>query len=235
MPHLEQRPEDLADDEHALLTSINQNPNLGLYIYATDKYALVGRSVPERFITALSKVLKVPCHEISIAGTDLIGVFLAGNSHCVLVPELAYPHELKQLEHLKIPHIVMKTDLTCLGNNILVNDHMAYINPEFGEREAKFIETHLKVQVLKNKLAKIPTPGALAVLNTKGMLVNNRISDEEAAQLATDFRLKIVGGTVNRGNPFIRSGLACNSHGFAIGDQSGSPEVINADEALGFM
>jgi len=223
------------EENHILLTNINQNPNLGLYVYATDSYALVGKGLPERFVKALKDVLKVPFHEITVAGTDMPGIFLAGNSHCLLVPGIAFPHELRTLEHLKIKHAVIETDLTCLGNTILCNDHHAYVSPEFTEKEVASIASHLQVPAIKMKLAKMPTPGALAVVNGKGMLVSNHISDEEATQLATDFKIKVTGGTVNRGNQFIKSGLVCNGKGLAIGDQSGSPEVMNADEALGFM
>ena len=37
------------------------------------------------------------------------------------------------------------------------------------------------------------------------------------------------------GVPFIGSGIVCNNHGFIIGDASGGPEIVNADEALGFI
>ena len=37
------------------------------------------------------------------------------------------------------------------------------------------------------------------------------------------------------GVPFIGSGILANSHGFVIGDASGGPEIVNADEALGFI
>lgn len=223
------------EEEHVLLTSINQNPNLGLYVYATDKYALVGKGLPQHFIAELKKVLKVPCHEISIAGTDMAGVFLAGNSNCLLVPPILFPFELAFLKKHGINFHILETDLTCLGNNILCNDHHAYISPDFTEKELKKIEELLNVPVVKKKLASIPTIGAMAVMNTKGMVVNNNISDEEAEELEHDFKVKVTGGTVNKGNPFLRAGIACNSFGFAIGSQSGSPEVINADEALGFM
>jgi len=177
----------------------------------------------------------VPCFEASIAGTDMAGVFLAGNSNCLLVPSIAFPSELHMLKKHGINFHVLETDLTCLGNNILCNDHHAYINPDFTEKELKKIQELLNVPVVKKKLSSIPTVGAMAAMNAKGMVVNNNISDEEAEAVEHDFKVKVTGGTVNKGNPFIRSGIVCNNFGFAIGGQSGSPEVINADEALGFM
>jgi len=44
--------------------------------------------------------------------------------------------------------------------------------------------------------------------------------------------LNITTGTVNMGNPFVGSGILCNDKGFVIGDMSGGPEIMNAEEAL---
>jgi translation initiation factor 6 (eIF-6) len=65
---------------HVLMTDINGNPNIGLYGFCNDNFCLLGNEVPEKKFKEIEDVLKVKCHRISIAGTSLIGVFVAGNN-----------------------------------------------------------------------------------------------------------------------------------------------------------
>ena len=94
---------------HLLMTNINGNPNVGLYGFANNKYVLVGREVPAALAQEIGKVLNVPVHQISIAGTSLLGVFLAGNDHKLLVPSIAFDSELRVLDKLGIPYAVIET------------------------------------------------------------------------------------------------------------------------------
>lgn len=219
---------------HVIKTGFHGNPNVGLYVFCTDKYALVGSEVPHHLYHDIESVLKLKVHRISIAGTPLIGVFLAGNKNCVLVPGIAFESELHALDQLKIPYKVMDTRLTCLGNNILCNDKFALVSPDFTPAEAAFIRKCLKVDVEHGYLAGISTPGSIAVMNSKGCLLHHMASEHELSYIQKRFQVPTEEGSVNMGSPYVKSGIIANDHGFVVGDQSGGPELVHIESVLGF-
>jgi len=221
--------------KHVLVTNYNSNPNVGLYGFATDKYCLLGSEVPEDLTEEISEVLNVPVIRMNIAGTSLLGVFLNGNNNCLLVPKIAFENELKILDKHKIKYKLIDTKLTCLGNNIICNDYGCVVSNEYGEKEIKVIKDALKVDVVKTEIAELNTLGSLAVHTKKGILCHHEILEHEAELLKKILKVEVFTGTVNMGVPFIGSGIMCNSKGFVIGDASGGPEIVNADEALGFI
>ncbi|MGV8087036.1 MAG: translation initiation factor IF-6 [Candidatus Woesearchaeota archaeon] len=220
---------------HILVTNFNSNPNVGLYCYATDKYCLIGTEVPEELISEIEEVLNVPSIRLNIAGTSLLGVFLSGNKNCLLVPAIAFETELAVLKTHKIKYQLIDTKLTCLGNNIICNDKGCLVSSEYSDKEIKIFEKVLKVEVAKTKIAELNTLGSLAVHTKKGILCHHEILEHEAELLKKILKVEVFTGTVNMGVPFIGSGIVCNNKGFIIGDASGGPETVNADEALGFI
>ncbi|HEY9703960.1 MAG TPA: translation initiation factor IF-6 [Allocoleopsis sp.] len=220
---------------HVLITNFNSNPNVGLYCYACDKYCLIGSDVPEELVEDIKEVLNVPVIRLNIAGTGLLGVFLSGNNNCLLVPKIAFTNELEILDKNKIKYKLIDTKLTCLGNNIICNDNGCLVNSEYGEREIKAMKEALKVEVIKAKIAEHSTLGSLAVHTNEGLLCHHEVLEHEAKLLKKVLKVEVFTGTVNMGVPFIGSGIVCNNNGFIIGDASGGPEIVNADESLGFI
>jgi translation initiation factor 6 len=221
--------------KHVLVTNFNSNPNVGLYGYATDKYCLLGTDVPEDIVEEIAEVLNVPIIRLNIAGTSLLGVFLNGNNKCLLVPNIAFNNELEILDKNKIKYKLIDTKLTCLGNNIICNDKGCVVSSEYGEKELKAFKDALKVNIVKAKIAGLGTLGSLAVHTKNGLLCHHEVLENEAELLRKTLKVEIYTGTINMGVPFIGSGILCNNNGFIIGDASGGPEIVNADEALGFI
>lgn len=220
---------------HILKTSLHQNPNVGLYAFANDKFCLLPHIVSHHHEKEIADVLKVPTYRTNICGTSLLGVFIAGNSKSILIPHIAFDAELKVLERQNVPFKVLMTDHTALGNNILANDHACMINPELEPFKAE-IKRALRVEKIKvTTITPIPTIGSLAVLNDKGCLLSALASDDEAHEIEKFFHVPVTRGTVNLGSPYVRSGIIANTHGFVFGDKTGGPEAINIDEALGFL
>ena len=217
-----------------LVTNFNGNPNIGLYMFASEKYCLVGLDVAAQEIAQIKKVLKVPVHRLNIAGTSMVGVFCAGNSNKLLIPGIIFDNELAKLDKLKIDYKIIKTHLTALGNNILCNDKGALVNEEFSAAEIKAIKDSLGVPVKTGKIAELDAVGALGVLNKKACLVNTDATQNEIQHIKDILGVDSETCTVNMGNPFVKSGIVCNSNGVIIGDQSGGPEMAYIAEVLGF-
>jgi translation initiation factor 6 len=220
---------------HVLKTDFNGNPNVGLYAYCTNRYCLLGTEVSSEKAKMLSEVLKVPVHQMSICGTSLLGVFLAGNSRMLLVPDISFENELKTLDSLGIKYAKIHTNMTALGNNILCNDRGCIVNPDFSAQEKKKIGEALGLDVAAFRIAGLDVVGGIAAMNSKGCLIHRDISREEQKKAEKALGVKCHPSSVNMGSPHIHSGIICNDNGFAIGELSGGPEMVNADEVLGFL
>lgn len=218
-----------------VLLSFNKNSNIGLYGFVTNNYALVGREVDVKCVEEIKRILKVPVHQVNIAGTSLLGVFLVGNDDILLVPGIAFNHELERLEELGIRYKVFETELTCLGNNMVVNENGAVISKDFSEKDVTTLRKLLDLPVKKVHIADTSTPGSCIVINGEKGLVHKDISSEEIKLIEDILKIELLLGTVNMGSPYIKSGILCNDKGMIIGESSGPAEIMNAEEALGFI
>ncbi len=227
--------ENMENEEHIAVLSFDNNPNIGLYAFATDSYCLIGEDIPQQAEDKIAKTLKVPTHRISIAGTSLVGVFCTGNSNKLLVPYIIQPHEIKLLEKLGIEFAIIKSRITAIGNNITANDKGALISTEFSDEVKDLISDELSVPVKKAKISEMNNIGSCLVANNKGGLVHRDVKGFELELLEDTLKVEVLDGTINLGNPYVKSGIIANSKGLIVGSHSGGPEITNADMALGFL
>ncbi len=226
---------------HVKKFRIDGESNIGLMIYANDKFALVPKSIDERELADVEEVLKVPCYKVSIAGTTLIGVFLNGTEDKILIPKIVFEKEIEELNIIGKKHntefIVFETELTCFGNNMLISNDNAIVNPDYTNKEIKELEKILGIKVITGMIADIEIIGATTVINNdqKKALVHRDISNEDLELIEKTFGVKADTGTVNMGSPYVKSGIVSNKNGFLMGEESGGPEITNADEVLGYL
>jgi translation initiation factor 6 len=226
---------------HVETMNIKGETNIGLMIYVNNKFALIPKICDEETTKKIEEILKVPCYKISIAGTPLIGVFLNGTKDKILVPEIIYDKELENLLKIGKKHnieiIKFKTELTCLGNNILISKNKAILNPDYNPEEQKFVAEKLNIEVKTGKIANIEIVGATIVINENKnkALIHREASKKDISLVEKTFDVEVETGSVNMGSPYIKSGIICNKNGFLVGSDSGGPEIVNADQALGFI
>ncbi len=220
---------------HVHVTRFNGNPNIGLFGFATDEYCLIGQSVPAGEVKLIKEALKVPVHKVMVAGMDLIGALVAGNSKMLLVPEITYPRETRALDKLGIKHTVIESRITALGNTILCNDHGALVSGDFSADQKKRIRQALDCALKPGTLCGLDTVGSCGVLTGKGGVLHRDATQAEVKKAQDLFGIELECASVNMGNPHVRSGIIANSHGFVVGDASGGPEINYIDAALGFI
>ena len=220
---------------HAIKLDINGDPNIGLYGVATDKFCLLGKSVPEKLAKKIEAVLKVPVYQIKLYGTDLIGIFAVANSNCVLIPDIIFEKELAELKKLPIKFELIKTEKTALNNNILCNDKIAFASKEYTKEEVEKIKQALGVKVVQMPIAGTNLPGSCSILTSKGAIFNPNIKPSEIKQIEAELGFEIGLGTINLGNNFVASGLIANSNGFIVGSLTSGFEIMRIDEALIFI
>jgi len=225
---------------HAAISSFHGDPNVGLYGVATDKFCIVGKSLPKKKLKELSNILNVSVIPINIYGTELVGLFIAANSKAVLLPDITYKSEIekirKELSKLDVKVGVIKTEHTALGNNIILNDTAGIISPVYNKSQLKKIkEAFPNVKFEQFKIAGLSIPGSVGVVTNKGGIFNPNIKDKDIKKIEKLFGFEIGLGTVNMGNPFVSSGLIANSFGFVVGEYSSGYEIARIDESLGFL
>ncbi|MEM1988873.1 MAG: hypothetical protein QXS41_03480 [Candidatus Woesearchaeota archaeon] len=217
---------------HTYITNIEENPAIGLFAFANDKFCLVKRGIKESLLKKFEEVLKVPCYEIKVMDSDLIGVFLAGNNDFLISPNLN-EEELSSLKEIcekhKVKLILSNAVQNAFGNNIIVSNSKIIVNQDYSEDEIKFLskETNLEVVKIKTEITAI---GSLIKLNSKGGICGTY--KEEFEKL---LNLKLEQGTVLHGSIFVSIGIIANSNGFISSRNNTGIEIAQIDEALGFV
>ncbi|RMF06066.1 translation initiation factor IF-6 [Candidatus Woesearchaeota archaeon] len=220
---------------HITKTSFAGNPNIGLYAFCTDKFCLVGGEVSDKEKKILEEILKVPVHIVSVAGTPLVGVFVAGTEDVLLVPEIVFQHELEALRELGLNVKIVPGRITALGNSVLATNEGCLVSKDLSEEARTEIERALGVPVKAGMIAGLPNVGALAALTSKGVLISSQAEDFEVEFVETLLKSKCTKGTVNGGSSYIKSGVIANAHGIVAGSQTTGLELDNLDRAFGFL
>ncbi|MBR9692908.1 translation initiation factor IF-6 [Candidatus Woesearchaeota archaeon] len=221
---------------HVAKLSFNGNPNVGLYGYCMDGHCILGERLTENTDKEVQEALQVKILHLTIAGTPMPGVFLVGNKNALLVPGIAFDNEVKALKKLKLPVKVFDTHLTCLGNNIIANDHGCLVNTEFSDKEITQLSKLLKVPVKRVQIAGLDTPGSCVVLNGKYGVIHRDAEPHEIAMVKDTLKLESVEpASVSLGSPYIKAGVLNNKHGFVVSETSGGPEIVHLEQSLGYL
>jgi translation initiation factor 6 len=215
---------------HVGQTSIHGEDFIGLLGFASDRYAVVASTFSGH------EVLGVEALKTRIYGTNLVGLFCAGNSNGILVPYFTSEAELKRLSaftsDLGVDVSRIEGKYTALGNLIACNDHASYVSDAI--RDVKVIEDALDVEVVSGDIAGHRELGAYMVVTNKGFLAHPD-AEEKVEELKALFKVEGMAGTINCGIPYVKSGLIANSNGYVTGMQTTGIELQRIDDALGFF
>ncbi|EGQ43399.1 MAG: translation initiation factor eIF-6 [Candidatus Nanosalina sp. J07AB43] len=103
------------------------NTNIGFHLTTSSEQAIV----PPEF--QRKEDLDTKICETFIARTRLVGLFTAGNSNNILVPDSITDRERENLENSNIDFHVLHTRETALGNQIIANEEGAVISERLEE------------------------------------------------------------------------------------------------------
>ncbi len=226
--------------KHVDVISFNSNNNIGLMMFCNDDFCLVPKEFSSELCKRLESILKVEIFKISIASTNLIGVFVNQFNKTLLLPNTINNDELndinKILKKFNYNYIIFDSEFNCNGNNMLIHKNKAIINPDIPDKDLVVLK-NAGLEIVKRDIAGTDITGAVCVINhSKGKaLIHRDIDESELRFLENFFGIEIGIGTVNMGSPFIKAGIVCNKNGFVIGADSGGPEITNADQVLGFI
>lgn len=202
------------------------DPSVGFYATVTNAAAII----PPEF--QREDFFDVETCETYIAKTRLVGLFTAGNSNCILVPESLTSHERGKLEESGIDFHVLDSHENALGNLILANDNGAIISERIADNKEE-IEDALEVTVEVGEVAGLPNPGVCGAANNKGVLLHREATEEEAEHISEVLGVEEVDiGTINLGSPYIGSGLVGNDENILVGEDTSGPEIGRIDRTL---
>ncbi len=216
------------------LSSYDGNPFMGVYSVTNENFALIPLDSSRSLIEELEGCLEVEVQRASIAGTNILGSLMAINSNGAVVSAMASDDELRIIgEQITVARLDDK--LNAAGNNILVNDRAALVNPRLSNKALENISDTLGVEVVRGAVAGTNTVGSACVVTNRGVLCHPKTSEDELEMLGSLFRVPASIGTLNYGAALVGACMIANSKGAAIGSKSTPIEMGRVEDALGFI
>ncbi len=215
--------------------SLAGDPNIGVFIVATDKFLIAPRLLSERKTHRLAEALGLSRSvRARVCGSKLLGVFASANSRGIVLPDLCTPNEVDELKaSLGVEVQVVSTKWTALGNCLLVNDFGGLVDRRIPADAIVSIEEMLGVHLSPGTIAGLPHVGSLGVATNRGVLVHPNATEDEKRLLEDILKVPVGVGTVNGGTGHVKLGLVANSYGAAVGAGTTGSELATITNRLG--
>ena len=214
---------------HVSQVRVNGEDFVGLLGLASDRYAVLSPEFKD------VGVLQVPVLRTRIYGTNLAGLFCAGNSNGILAPYFLSDTEMDALRSFasEVGAEVLKLEgkYTAIGNLVACNDKAAIVSTHI--RDVKTLRDALDVEVVQMDVGAHSEVGAYVLPTNRGFLAHPD-AEEQLDELKGILGVEGMVGTVNCGVPYVKSGVIANSRGYMTGQQTTGIELQRIDDALGF-
>ena len=213
--------------------TIGNNSYIGAFAVATDSFVLITDTSTRTERAIIEDNLEVKSIGMTIDSSGLIGVYVAGNTKGILLPEMTGQIEIAKLKNA-LPDVeisTMQTSLNALKNNILANDKVAFVNNEYGKYEIEKIGDVLGVEVIKKQIGLYDTIGANNILTNRGAVLNNTASDDDISFMKSRIQ-SVSQSTANLGSSSIGLCALANSNGLVVGDQTTGFEMVRITEGI---
>ena len=211
------------------------NPNVGVFILATDDLAIVPYNLLNEKADIIKETLDVDIVKSSISGSSLIGSLAVANSNGMVVSPHVLDREVKQFEELGINVATVPGRYTALGNIIAANDKGAIVSPFLSDEAIHVIEETLDVNVEATSMVGSDIIGSLIQVTNKGFLISSKAVKSEISFAQEVFGVEGDIGTVGRGIALVGACSIANSNGAIVAKDSTGPEMARVEEALGFL
>ena len=211
------------------------NPNVGVFILATDNLAIVPFNLLDEKAEVIKETLDVDVVKSSISGSHLIGSLAVANSNGIIVSPHVLDREIEQFEKLGLKVATLPGQYTAVGNIIAANDNGAIVSPFLEEEAIEVIEETLDVDAKSSSIVGSDIIGSLITVTNKGFLMSNQAVNSEINFAQEVFGVEGDIGTVGKGIPLVGACVISNSNGAIVAKDSTGPEMARVEEALGFL
>ena len=206
--------------------------NIGVSAVANESLAFTSPDVDDQFLRDLEEALGVKPFKTTVGGSHVTGSLIAMNSNGAAVSGLAEEAELEIIRK-QIPIVLLPDYINAAGNNILVNDRGAVVNPDFPDSILKQLEELFGVEVVRSAIAGCNTIGSLCKCNNKGCVCTIDATDDDVELLKEVLKVQEVQRTtVNHGSKYVGSGVIANSKGALVGDATTPIEMGRLEDGL---
>jgi translation initiation factor 6 len=211
------------------------NPNVGVFITATDNFAIVPYNLLDERVDIIKETLEVEVIKSSISGSSLIGSLSVANSNGIVVSPHVLDREVKQFEEMGLKVATIPSQYTAIGNIVAANDNGAIVSPFLSEDACNIISETLDVDVESRSISGSDIIGSLIKVTNNGFLITKNATSSEINLARKVFGVEGDIGTVGRGIPLVGACSIANSHGAIVAKGSTGPEMARVEEALGFL
>ena len=196
-----------------------------------ESHAFIAGDASNEFVETVEAALGVETTLLTIAGSFVIGSLMAINSNGAVVSGLTEEGEVKKIgEFAKC--IRVDDPLNAAGNNILVNNHGAIVNPDYPDDVIRSISDALGVECVPATIADCKTVGSICSATNKGCVCHIDATDDEVELIKDVLKVEAVRSSVNHGSRMVGAGILSNSKGAVVGDDTTPIEMGRIEEGL---
>ncbi|MBI3859526.1 MAG: translation initiation factor IF-6 [Thaumarchaeota archaeon] len=215
------------------LIDIYRSPNIGVFLRANDRVLLVPKGLAETKSDRLSQSLEVTAVPTSIGESRLLGPLVSMNNSGVLVSRLAEKNEVEEIQAATGLNVErLESRYTAVGNLVAANDKFALASPLLDPRALTQVRDVLGTEVERIPVKEYSQVGSLVVATNSGAAVYPGLDDGESRRIGTLLGVDAVPTSVNRGVPYVASGIVANSKNAVVGTQTTGPELVFITRAL---
>ena len=201
--------------------------NIGLYTKRVGDILYCGLRLAKDVRERIERILGVRIVYLTVAGTPYPGVFLLGSRGRVIAPHIMYESERETILAEGSSVEVWNTFDTALANAVCLSDDKAIISKAaHGSLRDALLASEF--DVLELDTGEYEAPGSI-IIPAQSVVVGAEL-DSEA--IGSFLEKPVVHATINRGSPFIASGVVWSEKGILIGKESLPAEVMTLTEVL---
>jgi translation initiation factor 6 len=216
------------------LMDIYRSPNIGIFLKTNETHLLVPKGLSQTKEDKLCGDLQVSAVPTSIGESRLLGALVSMNSNGVLVSRLAEDYEVREISSATgLPVARLESKLTAAGNLVAANDRGALASPLLDHRALAQVKDVLGTEVHATPIGEYHQVGSLIVATNKGAAVYPGLDENEVDRIGSLLGVEAYPSSVNRGVPFVASGIVANSRNAIVGSQTTGPELVFITRALG--
>lgn len=212
-------------------TLFSGSPYLGVYLRIGDATALLPPTTPAALEREIARSFGVATVRTTVHDSEVVGAFVAMNSHGTVVGDEVDDLERTQLEQAA-PLAVVRARHNAMGNNVLVNDFGALVHPEFSDDAVEHLGRALKVPAHRGTVAGLGTVGMAAIATNRGVVVHPKTTEKEAQLLESILKVPAHRSTANFGIPTVGACVAANSRALLVGRPTTPVEIAHLQEGL---
>ncbi|MGD0145446.1 MAG: translation initiation factor IF-6 [Nitrososphaerales archaeon] len=215
------------------LVDIYRSPNVGVFLKANDRFILVPKGLAQTKCEKLSTSLDVTAVPTSIAESRLLGPLVSMNNSGILVSRLAESTELTEIRSATGMNISrFDSRFTAVGNLVAANDKFAIVSPVLDASAVSQVKDVLGTEVEQMPIGEYTQVGSLIVATNRGAAVYPGLNEQEVDRIGGLFGVEAHPTSVNRGVPYVASGVVANSKNAVVGSQTTGPELVFITRAL---